>query len=232
MEVTLSPHIHILEHKLNYIFKDKQQLAEALTHKSFKQPYNNERLEFLGDAVLDLIVAEFLFAEFRQKNEGSLSKMRASLVNENSFCKLAQSINLGDYLNLSVSEVNNGGRFKASLLSNAFEAIMAVIYLESGLDEVKRVFYPIMQREFHIHEELLPKDYKSTLQEYTQEVFGCIPTYEMLAQEGPDHNKTFTMQVKIQDTIYASASGSSKKTAQQEAARLTLEILQEQTTKL
>lgn len=226
MEKTLSPNIHILEKKLNYTFKNKKKLAEALTHKSFKQPYNNERLEFLGDAVLDLIVGEYLFEKFTHKNEGSLSKMRASLVNETSFCKLAQSIDLGDYLNLSVSEVNNGGRLKASLLSNAFEAIMAVIYLESGLDTLKSVFYPIMQSEFNIDEDLLPKDYKSTLQEYTQEVFGCIPTYKMLAQNGPDHNKTFTMQVIIQDEIYASANGSSKKTAQQEAAKLTLKILQ------
>lgn len=222
----IHPNIHILEDNLNYTFKNKKRLEEALTHKSFKQSYNNERLEFLGDAVLDLIVGEYLFKKFTHKNEGSLSKMRASLVNETSFCKLAQSIGLGDYLNLSVSEVNNGGRFKASLLSNAFEAIMAVIYLESGLDILKGVFYPIMQREFNIDEELLPKDYKSTLQEYTQEVFGCIPVYEMLAQDGPDHNKTFTMQVEIDNKVYASANGPSKKAAQQEAARLTLKILQ------
>lgn len=226
--MALSPSIHILEKRLNYTFKDKKKLAEALTHKSFKQPYNNERLEFLGDAVLDLIVGEYLFKKFTHKNEGSLSKMRASLVNETSFCKLAQSIGLGDYLNLSISEVNNGGRLKASLLSNAFEAVMAVIYLESGLDVLKNVFYPIMQREFHIDEEMLPKDYKSTLQEYTQEVFGCIPIYEMLAQEGPDHNKTFTMQVKINDKVYANANGPSKKVAQQEAAKLTLKILQQE----
>ena len=224
--MSLSPSIHILEEKLNYTFKDKKKLAEALTHKSFKQPYNNERLEFLGDAVLDLIVGEYLFEKFTHKNEGSLSKMRASLVNEASFCKLAQSIGLGDYLNLSTSEVNNGGRLKASLLSNAFEAIMAVIYLESGLDVLKNVFYPIMQREFHIDEDLLPKDYKSTLQEYTQEVFGCVPVYEMISQEGPDHNKIFTMQVKIKDKVYANANGSSKKSAQQEAAKLTLKALQ------
>lgn len=222
----LSQSIHILENKLKYAFKDKKKLAEALTHKSFKQSYNNERLEFLGDAVLDLIVGEYLFEKFADKNEGSLSKMRASLVNEASFFKLAQSIDLGDYLNLSASEVNNGGRLKVSILSNAFEAVMAVIYLESGLDTLKKVFYPIMQREFHIDEDLLPQDYKSNLQEYTQEMFGCIPVYEMLAQDGPDHNKTFTMQVKIGDKIYAKADGPSKKMAQQEAARLTLEKLQ------
>lgn len=227
METTLPSNIHILEERINYRFKNRKKLAEALAHKSFKKPFNNERLEFLGDAVLDLVVGEYLFETFTQKNEGSLSKMRASLVNETSFCQLAKSINLGDYINLSASEVNNGGRLKSSILSNAFEAIMAVIYLESGLDSVKKVFYPIMNTEFHVNEDLLIRDYKSMLQEYTQEVFGCIPVYEMLSQEGPDHNKVFIMQVKIKDKVYASANGPSKKSAQQEAAKLTLKILQQ-----
>lgn len=217
-----------LEKTLNYRFKNHSLLTEALTHKSYKKPYNNERLEFLGDAVLDVIVAEFLFMKFQKKQEGVLSKMRASLVNENSFCKLAQSIQLGDYLNLSISESNNGGRLKPSILSDAFEAIMAVIYLESGLEEVKRVFYPIMENAFSIGEDTLLQDYKSALQEYTQEVFGCIPIYDLIAQEGLDHNKHFTMQVRIQDITYASAKGNSKKKAQQEAARLTLELLKNQ----
>ena len=224
---TLPPNIYILEKKINYKFKNRKKLAEALTHKSFKKPFNNERLEFLGDAVLDLVVGEYLFETFTQNNEGSLSKMRASLVNETSFCKLAKSINLGDYIKLSTSEANNGGRLKASILSNAFEAIMAVIYLESGLDTVKSVFYPIMNSEFNVNEELLVKDYKSTLQEYTQEVFGCVPVYEMLSQNGPDHKKVFIMQVKIKDEVYASANGLSKKSAQQSAAKLTLKILKQ-----
>ncbi|WP_181882319.1 ribonuclease III [Helicobacter didelphidarum] len=218
-------HIKFLEEDLNYIFKDRELLTEALTHKSFKKPYNNERLEFLGDAVLDIVVAEFLFMKFKNKKEGSLSKMRASLVNEVSFCKLANAIKLGNYLNLSVSEENNGGRLKPSILSNALEAVMAVIYLESGLLEVKKVFYPLMENEFHINEDSLLQDYKSALQEYTQEVFACIPTYELISQEGPDHNKYFVMQVKIQDKFYATAKGNSKKNAQQEAAKLTLKIL-------
>lgn len=217
-----------LEKLLNYTFKDKNLLIKALTHKSSKQAFNNERLEFLGDAVLDLIVGEFLFNQFKQKNEGTLSKMRASLVNEEAFCKLARSINLGDYLNLSVSESNSGGRSKPSILSNAFEALMAVIYLESGLEVVKTIFYPLMQKTFHIDEDSLLQDYKSALQEYTQEVFACTPVYDLIHQEGPDHNKYFVMQVKIQDQVYASARGNSKKSAQQEAARLTLKQLKEQ----
>lgn len=213
-----------LEKKLNYTFKNTELLNEALTHKSYHKPYNNERLEFLGDAVLDIVVGEFLFLKFRNKKEGVLSKMRASLVNEESFCRLANVLNLGDYLYMSDSENNNGGRAKPSILSNAFEALMAVIYLESGLDSVKSVFYPLMEGNFDINETIL-KDYKSSLQELTQELFGVTPTYELVSQDGPDHNKIFTMQVFINNKPYASASGNSKKNAQQEAARITLKKL-------
>lgn len=216
--------IRQLEKRLNYTFKNHDLLEEALTHKSYHKPYNNERLEFLGDAVLDIVVGEFLFLKFRNKKEGVLSKMRASLVNEESFCRLANALNLGDCLYMSESENNNGGRSKPSILSNAFEALMAVIYLESGLDCVKSVFYPLMESNFDINETLL-KDYKSSLQELTQEIFGVTPTYSLISESGPDHNKTFTMQVFINDKAYATASGNSKKNAQQEAARITLEKL-------
>jgi dsRNA-specific ribonuclease len=120
-----------LEKQLGYVFKDKKLLIEALTHKSYKQPYDNERLEFLGDAVLDLIVGEYLFTKFSKSAEGKLSKIRASLVNESGFDKLARSLDLGKYILLSNAEDNNGGREKSSLLSNAFEAVMGAIYLEA-----------------------------------------------------------------------------------------------------
>jgi len=124
-----------LEKRLNYTFKDKQLIIEALTHKSYKKPYNNERLEFLGDAVLDLIVGEYLFMKFPSSNEGVLSKIRASLVNESGFTLLAKAIDLGDYIYLSPAEENNNGRNKPSLLSNAFEAIIGAVYLEAGLEK-------------------------------------------------------------------------------------------------
>jgi len=128
-----------LEERLSYTFKNKQLIIEALTHKSYKKPYNNERLEFLGDAVLDLIVGEFLFEKFSDSDEGVLSKIRASLVNESGFTQLAKSINLGDYIYISIAEENNDGRSKPSLLSNAFEAVIGAIYLETGLDKVKDI---------------------------------------------------------------------------------------------
>ena len=131
--------IETLQKSLNYIFKDEKLIIEALTHKSYKQPYDNERLEFLGDAVLDLIVGEYLFFKFSKSDEGKLSKIRASLVNETSFDKLARYINLGSLIYLSNAEENNGGREKSSLLSNAFEAVIGAIYLESGLEVVKKI---------------------------------------------------------------------------------------------
>jgi ribonuclease-3 len=126
-----------LEQCLGYQFKDKDLIIEALTHKSYKKVFNNERMEFLGDAVLNLIVGEFLFKKFPKSPEGELSKLRANLVNEKGFMKLALAINLGEYIYLSDAEERNKGRTKASILSDAFEAIMGAIYLEAGLDVIK-----------------------------------------------------------------------------------------------
>ncbi|NPA29281.1 MAG: ribonuclease III, partial [Epsilonproteobacteria bacterium] len=134
-----------LEARLGYDFKDRQKLVEALTHKSYKKPYNNERLEFLGDAVLDLVVGEYLYEKFPKAKEGELSKMRASLVNEAGFKKLADALRLGEYIFISPAEENNKGREKPSLLSNAFEAVMGAVYLESGLDEVRRITIALIE---------------------------------------------------------------------------------------
>ena len=133
-----------LEKCLGYQFENKDLIIEALTHKSYKKVFNNERLEFLGDAVLNLIVGEFLFHKFPDSNEGELSKIRASLVNEKGFTKLAKAINLGDYIYLSEAEERNKGRSKASILSDAFEAIMGAIYIESGLEILKPLILKMM----------------------------------------------------------------------------------------
>ncbi len=218
--------IKTLEEKLGYEFRDKKLIIEALTHKSYRQPYDNERLEFLGDAVLDLVVGEYLFSKFRTSDEGKLSKIRASLVNETGFDKLARALNLGDYILLSNAEDNNGGREKSSLLSNAFEAIMGAIYLEAGLQEVQRIAINLIETN---HEEIsldsLFRDFKTTLQELTQARFGITPEYKVMASRGPDHLKEFEVGVFIENKEYARASGKSKKIAQQEAARVAVDIL-------
>ena len=130
---------------LGYEFNNSNLITQALTHKSYKKPYSNERLEFLGDAVLNLIVGEFLFTKFNKSNEGELSKIRASLVNETGFTRLANDIKLGDYIYISTAEERNKGRTKASILSDAFEAIMGAIYLEAGLEVLKPIILDLLE---------------------------------------------------------------------------------------
>jgi len=215
-----------LEKRLGYTFKNKQLIIEALTHKSDKKPYNNERLEFLGDAVLDLIVGEYLFNKFPKSNEGILSKIRASLVNESGFTLLARAIDLGEYIYLSPAEENNNGRNKPSLLSNAFEAVIGAIYLEAGLDTAKRIAIDLLEAAHpKIDLDTLSKDYKTALQELTQATHGVTPQYDLLGAFGPDHKKEFEIAVKLNNETIASARGKSKKEAQQKAAKIALEAL-------
>ncbi|MRJ02722.1 MAG: ribonuclease III [Epsilonproteobacteria bacterium] len=214
------------EEKLGYHFKDRELLQEALTHKSFKSPVNNERLEFLGDAVLDLIVGEYLYKRFPKANEGELSKLRASLVNEEGFAKLAQKIDIGNYIFISQAEENNHGRTKPSLLSNAFEAVMGAIYLEDGLNRVRELVLKLLEETYpKIDLTSLFRDYKTTLQELTQARHGITPEYKLLGSSGPDHKKEFEVAVTLHGKTIATAKGRSKKAAQQEAAKKALEIL-------
>ena len=221
--------IESLEKSLGYEFRDKNLIIEALTHKSYKQPYDNERLEFLGDAVLDLVVGEYLFFKFRTSDEGKLSKIRASLVNETGFDKLARALRLGDYILMSNAEENNGGREKSSLLSNAFEAVMGAIYLEAGLQKVQEIAIKLIEQN---HKEIsldsLFRDFKTTLQELTQARFGITPEYKVLSSRGPDHQKEFEVGVFIEGREYARAVGKSKKIAQQEAAKEAVAILKKE----
>jgi len=219
-------HFKALEKALNYKFKRDDLITEALTHKSYKRPYNNERLEFLGDAVLDLIVGEYLFKKFPKENEGVLSKIRASLVNEKGFTKLALNINLGDSLLISGAEENNKGRTKPSLLSNAFEAVIGAIYLESGLDVTSNIAIRLIENAYEtIDLNSLSKDFKTALQELTQADFGETPNYKLVRAFGPDHKKEFEIAVELQNRIIASALGRSKKEAQQKAAEIALKTL-------
>jgi len=219
-------HYNELEECLGYSFNNKDLIIEALTHKSFKKAYNNERLEFLGDAVLNLIVGEFLFKKFPKSAEGDLSKLRANLVNEKGFTKLANAINLGDFIYLSDAEERNNGRNKASILSDAFEAIMGAIYIESGLEVLKPIILNLLDKNYEdITLDNLFSDYKTALQEVTQSMFGVIPVYKLESATGPDHLKEFELSLWIADKNYTTAKGKSKKLAQQAAAKVVLEQL-------
>ena len=215
-----------LQKRLDYQFKNKNLIIEALTHKSYKKPYNNERLEFLGDAVLDLIVGEYLFFKFTNVSEGDLSKLRASLVNEKSFEKLARILKLDECIYLSTAEENNRGREKPSLLSNAFEAVAGALYLEAGLDKTRSIVVPILESAYEkIDLDTIFKDYKTTLQEFTQANQGVTPEYITERSFGPDHQKKFEVSVNIHGKQISKAIGKSKKEAQQNAAKIALERL-------
>ncbi|MBP1680295.1 MAG: ribonuclease [Proteobacteria bacterium] len=221
--------LEALQKRLGYQFKDQDLIIEALTHKSSKQPYNNERLEFLGDAVLDLIVGEYLYHEFTEVAEGELSKLRASLVNEKSFEKLARLLHLGEYIYISLAEENNNGREKPSLLSNAFEAIIGALYLEAGLEKAKDLAIALLEEAYpKIDMDAIFRDHKTTLQELTQAHFGMTPEYRLVRSFGPDHKKEFEIAVSVRGRDLALASGKSKKEAQQKAAMLALEILKKE----
>lgn len=213
-----------LQEFLGYKFKSEKLLKEALTHKSCKQAYSNERLEFLGDAVLDLIVGEYLFRNFAKTSEGDMSKLRAALVNEKSFAQMASRLNLADFIYLSTAEEHNGGRKKASIISDAFEALLGAVYLEAGLETARKIALNLLEICYpKIDLKSLVKDYKTALQEITQATLGVTPEYVLVRAFGPDHKKEFEIALMLNDREIARAMGGSKKEAQQLAAKIALE---------
>lgn len=220
-----------IEEKLGYQFQSRELLAEALRHSSYvnEQPESdlrdNERFEFLGDAVLNLIVGHILMERYPHLKEGDLSRTRANLVNETQLASMARTINLGSHLQLGKGEIQTNGMEKNSILAGAYEALIAALYLDSGFkvtfNIIKNNFVPILDQ---VHSDSHSYDYKSRLQEWVQEKHGAIPNYQIIDEKGPDHDKTFWVSVKVFG-IEAQGTGKNKKTAEQEAARKALEIL-------
>jgi ribonuclease-3 len=220
-----------LEKKLNYNFISKALLEEALRHSSFVNEQvhsnlrDNERFEFLGDAVLNLVVGHILMQQFPDLKEGDLSRMRANLVNESQLARIARSIALGEYLQLGKGEIQTDGREKNSILANSFEALIAAVYLDGGFkaafEIIETNILPVIDP---MHPEIGHQDYKSTLQEFVQDKQGKMPDYRVFREEGPDHDKTFWVALNVFDTE-TRGSGKSKKMAEQAAARKALEIL-------
>jgi ribonuclease III len=220
-----------LETRLQYRFQSTGFLLEALRHSSFvnEQPQanlrDNERLEFLGDAVLNLIIGHLLMARDQQLAEGDLSRIRAGLVNESQLADLARSIGLGDHLLLGKGEVQTHGRDKNSILADAFEALVAAIYLDSGFDSAFRTVETQFGRLLDsISAPNSGYDYKSQLQEKVQVSHHQVPRYKVIEQSGPDHDKTFRVVVQVCG-IEAEGEGKSKKLGEQNAARRALEML-------
>jgi ribonuclease-3 len=223
--------LNSLEKKLGYVFKEKKLLNKSLTHKSYANENggglkNNERFEFLGDSVLDLLVSEHMLKEYPEYAEGRLSKIRAAVVNEGCLADIAGEINLGAYLLLGKGEDLSGGRVKNSILANAFEALAGGVFLDGGLEKASAVFLPYLDEKIitftgnsHF------KDFKSELQEFTQVSRGCIPTYNITNETGPDHEKHFEMTVMIGNECMGEGNGRTKKEAEQMAAKMALQKL-------
>ncbi len=224
-----------IEQILQYEFNDKNLLQEALRHSSYvnelgdPQLQDNERLEFLGDAVLNLIVGHILMRRYPNLKEGDLSRSRANLVNESQLAKMARTFDLGSFIQLGKGEIQTHGREKNSILADTFEALMASVYLDGGFDAAYQIietnFQPLIE---HLHTTANSYDYKSQLQEKVQVDHGSMPDYSIIREDGPDHDKTFWVALKVLD-IETRGSGKNKKAAEQDAARMALEILKEKT---
>lgn len=219
-----------LENRLNYKFKNINLLKNALIHSSYANEvrgntHSNERLEFLGDSVLSIIVSEHIYTKFPNMPEGELTRMRASLVCEKSLCEFSRELGIGAYLKLGKGEDKNGGRDRDSILADAFEAVLAAIYLDSGIEPAKNHVMNTVLRDLKHHEEDTFKDYKTTLQEIIQKNPGEMLEYVLIGESGPDHNKHFVVEVHLNSNVIGKGGGRSKKEAEQQAAREALELM-------
>ena len=217
------------EEKIGVNFKDKNLLRQAFTHRSYlnENPSlaleQNERLEFLGDAVLELAITEYLYKKYPQKTEGEMTALRAALVNAVALSEVANNLNIGDFLLLSKGEAKSLGKARQYILANAFEALIGAIYLNGGYEETfdfleKNIFGKIEE----VIEKKLWIDAKSLFQEKAQELESVTPAYKVLAESGPDHEKVFTMGVFLGDELITDGYGASKQEAEQDAARKAL----------
>ena len=215
-----------IEKRLGVSFRNTALLQEALTHRSYvnEDPSwpvgHNERLEFLGDAVLELVMTEFLFAQFSEKPEGELTSLRAAMVNTDMLSQRAAYIGMNDVLLLSRGEAKDTGRARQYLLANAFEAIVGAMYLDQGYGTTQEfILRVVTSRMSEVLDKKLYKDPKSLFQEEAQERVGVTPTYEVTREWGPDHDKHFVVGVYLDTELVAEGEGPSKQIAQEEAAR-------------
>lgn len=225
-----------LQNKIGYSFNNLNILKTSLTHSSYANEHKengtkcNERLEFMGDAVLGFVCAELLFKKFSSKHEGELSKLRSSLVCEAALCKYAIDLELGKYLLLGHGENIAGGRERPSTLSDAFEALLAAIYLDGGIEPAKAFILPYLTKALDDEQSVhgFTRDYKTVLQEIAQQNPGEIIKYSVVSESGPDHDKSFTVNVYLNSNLLATGNGKSKKEAEQDAARQALKLMGEE----
>jgi ribonuclease-3 len=220
-----------LQQAIGYTFADRRLLAEALTHRSFlnettdRSATDNERLEFFGDSVLDFFLSNLLLQRFPESREGELTKIRASLVDEDSLAAMARRIRLGEYLQLGRGEERSGGRERKSILADAYEALLAALYLDGGAEPVRRLVESHLEYLLENRKTLAVPDYKTELQELSQSRFGVTPRYMLRRAEGPDHDRTFTVAVFVGTRCIGEGTGRNKKEAEQGAASRGLRLL-------
>lgn len=211
-----------LENEIGYQFKDKSLLKQALTHSSFSNEQkirkwkNYERIEFLGDAVLELVSSDYFYRTYPEETEGNLTKMRAAAVCEQALAITARQLKLGSYMIFGKGEEANGGRERESIIADAVEAVIGAIYLDESLEEAKKFIYRFVLNDLD-HKRLF-YDAKSILQEHVQETKAGELVYELIREEGPEHDKLFVVEARLNDVTIGSGEGKSKKTAQQHAA--------------
>ena len=216
-------HIHDLEKKVGYQFKNFDLITMAMTHSSYANEhkidkiYNNERIEFLGDAVLEIVTSKFLYTTYPKHHEGDLTKMRASIVCEQTLALSAEEIGLGEYLLLGKGEEKTGGRHRASVVSDAMEALIGAIYLDGGLESASAFIHKYILKG--IKDKQLFYDSKTILQEVVQSDYeGQELSYAVVKEEGPDHDKRFVVEARVGDEIIGTGKGRTKKAAEQNAA--------------
>ena len=221
--------LHEFEKKIGYEYKDISLLETALTHSSYANEKGNghkynERLEFLGDSVLGFVTADYFFNNMKKKPEGQLTKLRAAAVCEGACFDYAKEIDLGEYLFLGKGEQKTGGRERASILADAFEAVIASIYLDGGIEEARKFILRFIIPAVEKHS-LTFKDYKTVLQEVIQKNPEEKLTYVLVKESGPDHDKMFEVEVHLNSNVIGRGTGGTKKHAEQEAAREALELM-------
>ncbi len=222
----MSIDVSFIEEKIGYSFKEKKYLVTALTHSSYaneKRCEKNERLEFLGDAVLELITSHYLFNAFPKLPEGALTKKRAGLVCEQSLAVCARKLKLNKGLLLGKGEEAGGGRERDSILADCFEAVLGAIYLDGGIDAVKVIVTNVLLEDVSGNQAFI--DYKTKLQEKLQRKGHIVIEYRLIDENGPDHHKTFQIQVVANEKVLGEGKGNNKKTAEQQAAKDALEHL-------
>ena len=231
--VRLRDEFEELQNRVGYRFRDRGLLEHALTHTSRAAEdasggvADNESLEFLGDAVLGLVVADMLFRTYPDYDEGQKSKIKASVVSTQALARRAEQIQLGDHLLLGRGEEKTGGRFKQALLADGYEALIAAVYLDGGLPAAAAFLERELSEaiEESAGQTIVGRDYKSALQERLQALGRPLPEYRVAAESGPDHRKVFTIEVVVAGEVLGAATGKAKKEAEQEAARLALDTL-------